>query len=454
MKIIILGAGQVGSTLAEYLTSENNDITVVDISNEKLLSLQSKLDIRVIPGFASYPNILNNAGAADADMLIAVTNDDEINMTACQVAYSLFRIPTKIARIRSLKYLAHEKLFGDQGIPVDVLISPEQLVTNYIRRLIEYPDALQVLDFADNKIQLVAVKALLDGPLVGQALENLYQHMPHINANVVAIFRGNTSIPAKSNTIIQENDEVFFLAAPECIRQVMQELRHIDAPIKKIVLAGGGNIGARLAVSLEKKYRLKIIEHNKHRIELLAEQLEDAIILEGDASDKDLLLNEEIEHTDVFCAITNSDEVNILSAMLAKRLGARKVMALINHTAYVDVIESSGIDIAISPHHATVGSLLTHVRGKDVVKVHSLRRGAAEAIEAIAHGCKKTSSVIGLKSSKIPLPDGTTIGAIIRREEIFMQTENITVEPNDHLIIFLADKRKVAEVAKLFHIKD
>ena len=383
MKIIILGAGQVGATLAEQLSNEDNDITIIDINSDSLIKLQEQLDIRTIVGNGSYPNLLLHAGAEEADMLIAVTSNDETNMIACQIAQTLFQTPNKIARVRSLQYLSQRQLFGPQGIAVDVLISPEQLVTNHIRRLIEHPDALQVLDFADKRVQLVAIKAHAKGPLIGHEIRDLKQHMPNIDTRVVAIFRDKKSIIPHGKTIFQNNDEVFFLASPQDIRTVMSTLCHLHAPNKRVVIAGGGNIGTRLALSLENNFHVKVIEHNSKKVEHLAAQLNNAIVLQGNASDKRLLINENINNTDVFCAITNNEEANIMSAILAKRLGARKVMALINKTAYVDIIEGGEIDIAISPQLATIGSLLAHIRSGDVVKVHSLRRGAAEAIEAI-----------------------------------------------------------------------
>lgn len=450
MKIIILGAGQVGTTLSENLASENNDITIVDKNSERLEPLQERLDIRTLVGQASHPNLLRRAGAEDADIIIAVTSSDESNMIACQVAHTLYQTPTKIARIRSLQYLAHEELFGSSAIPIDVLISPEQLVTNYIRRLIEYPDALQVLNFAHKKVRLVAVRAYYGGPLVGHALSSLSEHLPNANARVVAIYRGKSPILPTGSTIIEPDDEVFFLASNQDIRKVMAELRKLGQPNKRIMIAGGGNIGTRLAQALEEDFQVKIIDRNHSRVETLATLLNDTIVLHGDASDKSLLLDESIDSTDVFCSVTNSDEANIMSAILAKRLGAKKVMALINRAAYVDIVEEGDIDIAISPQQATIGSLLTHVRRADVVKVHSLRRGAAEAIEAIAHGDSETSFVVGKTIEEINLPEGATIGAIARGDEVIMAHHNITIETGDHVIIFLTDKRKVHEIEHLF----
>ncbi|EXJ10132.1 Trk system potassium uptake protein trkA [Nitrincola nitratireducens] len=389
MYIIILGAGQVGGTVAENLASEANDITIVDSDVGRLRELADRLDIRTIEGSASNPSVLESAGARDADMLIAVTNSDEVNMIACQVAHTLFNVPTKIARIREHDYLyGDHALFGSKAMPVDVLISPEELVTLHIKKLIQHPGALQVLDFADGKAQLVAVKAYYGGPLVGREIAYLRTHMPNIDTRVAAIFRQDRAILPQGDTIIEVDDEVFFIAAKPDIRSVMSELRRLDKPYKRIIIAGGGNIGSRLALSLEADFQVKLIERSLPRCHVLSRQLNRTIVLHGSASDRELLVEENIDDTDVFCALTNDDEANIMASMLAKRLGARTVITLINNPAYVDLVQGGVIDIAVSPQQSTIGALLTHIRRGDIVAVHSLRRGAAEALEAIAHGDK------------------------------------------------------------------
>ena len=311
---------------------------------------------------------------------------------------------------------------------------------------------MQVLDFADRKVQLVAVRAYYGGPLVGHELKDLSVHIPGIQARVAAIFRGGKPIIPEGDTIIEAEDEVFFIAAKDNIRAVMSELRRLDKPAKRVMLAGGGNIGIRLAKALEEHYQVKIIERNPERARMLSEELSSAIVLLGDAADEDLLFEENIENTDVFCALTNDEEANILSAMLAKRLGARKVMSIINRASYVDLVQSETIDIAISPQQATIGSLLTHIRRGDVVVVHSLRRGAAEAIEAVAHGDPRTSKVVGRSIEQLKLPAGTTIGAIVRGDEVIIAHHDTVIESDDHVILFLVDKRRISEVERLFQV--
>jgi trk system potassium uptake protein TrkA len=452
MKIIILGAGQVGSSVAQNLASEANDITVVDSRPDILRDLQDRIDIRTVAGSASHPEILTRAGAEDADMILAVTNSDETNMVACQVAYTLFHTPIKVARVRAQAYLHHPKLFTQEALPIDVLISPEQLVTDYIHRLIEKPEALQVLDFAGGRVQLVAVRAVQGGPLVNQELRELRQHMPGADARVAAIFRRGSPILPQGDTVIEANDEVFFIAARKDIRAITSELRDLDKPVKRIIIAGGGNIGLRLAESIESRYQVKLIDSNAETARRLSERLDKAIVLLGDAADEELLIEENIENTDVFCALTNDEEANILSGMLAKRLGARKVMSLINRPSYVDLVQSEAIDIAISPQQATIGSLLTHVRRGDVAAVHSLRRGAAEAIEAVAHGDNTTSKVVGQAVADIKLPPATTIGAVVRGEEVIIAHHDTVIESEDHVILFLVDKRYIPDVEKLFQV--
>lgn len=451
MKIIIVGAGQVGGTLAENLVGEKNEITVIDSDYDILRNLQDRLDLQVVSGFGSHPDVLKKAGAEDADMLIAVTNSDETNMMSCQVAHTVFKTPTKIARIRSEQYLMYQdQLFKHSDVPVNHLIAPEQLVTRSIKRLIDYPGALQVVEFAQGKVSLVAVKAYYGGLLVGHALSALKEHMPNVETRVAAIYRRGKPIRPLGTTVIEADDEVFFIAATKHIRAVMSELQKLEASYKRIMIAGGGLIGAGLARQLEEKHQVKLIEFNQDRAKYLSSNLKKTIVFCGDASDQELLLEEQVEQIDVFIAVTNDDEANIMSAMLAKRMGAQKAMVLIQRSAYVDLVQGGEIDIAISPQQATISALLTHVRRGDVVNVYSLRRGAAEAIEAIAHGDANTSKVVGKAINDIKLPPGTTIGAIVRKDEVIIAHGDTVIEADDHVVLFLVDKKFISYVEKLF----
>ncbi len=470
MKIIILGAGQVGSSVAESLCSEANDITIVDTDPERLKQLQDRLDLRTIVGNAAHPSTLTEAGARDADLIFAVTRSDETNLVACKLAATLFNTPTRIARIRAADYLSHQEIFGGNNFAVDFAICPEQIITDYIVKLIEFPEALQVLEFAGGKVSLVAVRTFHGGPMVGHKLQEIRRHMPNVDTRVAAIFRQDAPIIPEGNTVIEAGDEVFFIAATENIRGVMRELRRMDKPIRRVMIGGGGNIGQRLAKALESQYEVKLIEHNKAHAERLAGMLNRALVLAGDVTDQELLEAENVAEMDLYCAVTNDDENNIMSALLAKRMGARKVVALINRGSYVNLLQAGQIDIAISPAQATIGTLLARVRRGDCVAVHSLRRGAAEALELIAHGDYKSSQVIGRRVEEINLPKGATIGAIVRRREqptteradgltvaghdaqVIMAHHDTVIEPDDHVIVFVVNKRMVSKVEQLFQV--
>ena len=452
MKILILGAGQVGSTVAESLVSEANDITVVDSDSEKLHQLQDRLDLRTLVGNAAHPSTLEQAGIADTDMLLAVTQSDEVNLVACKLAASLYNTPTRIARIRATDYLARQEVFSADNFCVDFSICPEQILTEYIVKLIEFPEALQVLEFADGKVSLVAVRAFEGGPLVGNPLSFLRTHMPQIETRVAAIFRKDRPIIPEGSTVVEVGDEIFFIAASDNIRSVLNEMRRMDKPCKRVMIVGGGNIGCRLAHALERDYQVKLIDYNKKTCEKLAGELARTLILNGDGTDEQLMQQEHVGEVDVFCALTNDDENNIMSALLAKQGGARKVIALINRSAYVDLVQGGKIDIALSPAHVTIGSLLAYVRQGDVAAVHSLRRGAAEALELVAHGDRQSSRVVGRRIDEIDLPKGATIGAIVRGDKVIMGHRGVVIEAEDHVIVFVVNKAMIHKVEKLFQV--
>ena len=453
MKIIIVGAGQVGGTLAENLVGENNEISVVDIDAEKLRELQDKMDLQVVTGQGSNPNVLKQAGAEEADMVIAVTSDDATNMITCQICSSLFDTPKKIARIRSNQILQYsDELFHKNHIPVDHVIAPEELVTRDIARLIDYPGAIQVLEFAKGKVSLVAVKAYYGGLLVGHALSALKDHIPNVETRVAAIYRNGKPIRPLGTTVIEADDEVFFIAASIHIRAVMNELQKLESAYKRIMIVGGGNIGAGLARILEDDHQVKLIERSAKRAELLTSELNSTLVFHGDSSDQELLLEENIEQFDVFIAVTNNDEANIMSSLLAKKLGVRKTIVLIQRDAYIDLVHGSTIDIAISPQQATISALLTHVRRGTIDNVYSLRGGSAEAIEIVAKGDNKSSKVVGKTIKAIKLPPGVTIGAIVRNSNVLIAHDSTLIEEEDHIILFLVNKRYISDVEKLFQI--
>ena len=455
MNIIILGAGQVGSALAQFLAKENNNITIVDTDDTHLQKLQDHIDVRTVKGHAAYPSVLEEAGAEDADMLIAVTPNDEVNILACQIAKILFKIPEKIARIRRSEYITHPELFDSNlstdAMAINSLISPETLVMYYIEQLIRYPGSLQVLDFSDGKLRLVALKVRTQGPMIGQSIRDITAKLSqNQEIRIVAIYRNNAAIAPDGGTTFIDGDEVFFLAQTDAITSIMRKLNRLDAPYKKIFIAGGGNIGLRLAKALENDFQVKILEQNLARCREIAEELSSAIVLHGDTMDRDLLLEENIDEIDLFIGVTNYDEANILSSMFAKQLGARKVITLVNNNDYVNLIQDDKIDIAISADQITVSSLLAKVRRGSTAVVHTLRRGAAEAIEVVALGTENTSQIIGRKIEDIPWPPATIVGALVRENgELLMAHHDTVIAQGDHIVLFVSDREQVLAVEKL-----
>lgn len=472
MKVIILGAGQVGASVAEGLVSEENDITVVDSNGARLTLLQDRLDLRTVVGDAATPSILRQAGADDADMVIAVTPSDQSNLVACKLAHSVFNVPTRIARLRSRDFLEDAGLLSEANFAVDFALCPEQVITDYIRRLIEFPEALQVLNFARGRVSLVAVRAYEGGLLVGKPINQMREHLPpDMDARIAAIFRRDQALFPEGETVIEAGDEVFLLAAAEHIRPVLCQLRRMVTPVQRIMVAGGGNIGLRVAKTLEKRYEIKVIESRKERAELLANELDEALVLLGDATDEELLEQENIAEMDLFLALTNDDEDNIMSGNLAKRMGCQRVVALINRRAYAEMIEGGPIDIGISPAQVSIGTLLAHVRQGDVAEVHSLRRGAAEALEIVAHGDSVTSKVIGKRIDQIDWPHGVTVAALVRNfdkavvvgqtddwtaitrhGEVVIAHHDTVIQADDHVIVFCTRKKLVKKVEKLFQV--
>ena len=472
MKVIILGAGQVGASVAEGLVSEENDITIVDRDALRLMQLQDKLDLRTVVGNAATPSVLRDAGAEDADMIIAVTQSDQSNLVACKLAHSVFNVPTRIARLRSQDFLDDASLLSTDNFAVDFALCPEQVITDYIRRLVEFPEALQVLTFARGRVSLVAMRAYEGGLLVGKPIKQMREYLPFgMDARIVAIFRRDQPVFPEGDTTVETGDEVFLLAAAEHIRPVLRQLRRMEEPVQRIMIAGGGNIGRRVARTLEKRYEVKLIESRKEQAELIANELDSTLVLLGDATDEELLEQENIAEMDLFLAATNDDEDNIMAGSLAKRLGCKRVAALINRRAYAEMIEGGPIDIGISPAQVSIGALLAHVRQGDVAEVHSLRRGAAEALELVAHGDAKTSQIVGKRIGDIPWPHGVTVAALVRNFDtaiIVGQTDDWTaitrhgevviahhdteIQADDHVIVFCTSKKLVKKVEKLFQV--
>lgn len=461
MNIIIIGAGRVGESVAESLVSEQNDITVVDTDLARLSSLQDRLDLRGVPGNAIQPSVLKEAGAQDCDLLISCAPLDETNLVICKVAHDLFNVPTTIARMRSPEFRNGSALLHrDGGFAVDHVICPEASVTAYVRKLVEYPEALQVLEFANGLLSLVAVRAVKGGVLPQHSLAEIPKLVPGAEMRIVAIYRGTARLQCEGSTRIEPGDEVFVLAATADVRTVLGALRKMDRPVRRVMIAGGGKVGLGLAREMEQSYQIKLIEAQQVRCDYLATQLSsNTLVLHGDSTNEDLMEEENVRDMDLFIALTSDDEDNIMACLLAKRMGARRVLALINRRAYADLVQGTTIDIAISPAQTVIGELLAFVRRGDVVAVHSLRRGAAEALEMVAHGEAKSSKVVGKRLEQLSLPQGAQIGALVRglgkesvRSKVIMAHHDTVIESGDHVILFLPGKRMVREVEKLFQV--
>src|SRR5574337_203554 len=465
MKILILGAGRVGESVAESLVSEKNDITVIDTVPERLAELQDRLDLRGVVGNGVQPSVLKAAGAEDADMLIACAPLDETNLVACKIAHDLFGIQTRIARVRSPEFASGNPLLGKEGLAVDEVICPEESLTTYIRKLIEYPEALQVLEFSQRRACLIAVRADSGGPLVDHVISDLPRLVPDLPMRIVAIYRGDTAgfdrqVSCDGTTRIEAGDELFVLAASEHVQPVLDALHRRSDPVRRVIIAGGGKVGLRLAWHIADRCQVKVIEPDPRRCEYLATELPGrAMVLKGDGTDEELLEQENVRDVDLFLALTSDDEDNIMSCLLAKRMGARRVLALINRRAYADLVQGTGtrIDIAVSPAQTVIGELLAHVRRGDVAAVYSLRRGAAEALEAVARGDAKSSKVVGRRIDQLSLPEGVQIGAIVRRgaapgepPAVIIANHDTVIESDDRVIVFLPRKRLVRQVEKLF----
>lgn len=479
MKIIILGAGRVGQSVADSLVSERNDITVIDTDAERLRDLESRFDLRGVVGNGIEPAVLAEAGAQDTDLLIACAAQDETNLVCCKVAQLMFNIPKRIARVRSTGFQRDERLVGPEGFAVDRIICPEESLTRYIGKLIDYPEAMQVREFAGGRACLVSVRARAGAPMVGHTVAEMRNSTPDVAVRLVAIYRRFPEEPDRfvacaGETRIEPGDEVFVLAAREHIAHVLATLHRRDAtpvrPVRRIMIAGGGRVGLHLALELGKepgRFLVKIIEDDSARcIELASRLPSDVLVLQGDTTDENLLGDESIDDIDLFLALTDDDEDNIMSCLLAKRLGARRVLALINRRSYADLMHGTQIDIALSPAQAMLGELLAYVRQGDVQAVHSLRRGVAEALEIVVRGDRKTSRVVGRKVSDLALPRDVHIGLIVRglpdspdvsadelREpQVIIPRSGTVLESNDHVVFFLPHKRLVRDVEKLFRV--
>ena len=449
-KIIVFGGGQVGSSVAKILSDDGNDITLVDVDKSVLENLKEQIDIKTIHGLASHPSIQRLADADNSDMVIAVTGNDEVNMAACHVAKNIFNVPKRIARLRANEYLNDEDGFQKKFFSINDVISPNILVTDYVKNIIDHPGAFQAFKFASGKVHVIAATVLSNGPLARKRLSEFREHLPNVDVKVVAIFREKKYLIPDDDTFIMPDDDVLFIATEENMR-FMSELRKMTDEPHNVMIAGGGRVGSALAKKLEDTYNLKLIEKDKLIAKNISENLSSTVVLNNDIADETMLKNENINDVDYFCAVTSDDQANILSAKLAKDMGAGKTIAIVNKSSYRNLV-SKEIDVVVSPEDVTIGSLLASVRTSDIVSVNRIGDIDGEVMEIVAHGDKKTSNLVGKRISQLKLPKSIVIGAVVRDKNVVLANEDIEIQDEDHIIIFAFDKKELPTIEKLFQV--
>ena len=446
MKIIIVGAGQVGSSLSINLVKEGNDVTLIDKSADLLENIAEKVDLQTIHGNGAHPRILEAAGAHKADMIVAVSKSDETNMIACQVAYTVFGVGKKIARIRDLEYLNYENLFADESTPIDFTISPDLIASSYIKKLISFQGTHQVFNFSNEEDCFINI-VFKEKDDLENSIKYYQSACDKFNAKICAFIRKDKLFSIEDGDILENGDELLFICKDENIEDITKLFKYYKEN-KRIMIAGGGNIGKHLSENISDNYQVKVIESDEQRADYLSEVIDDVTIINADSSNEDILLEENIEHMDVFCALTNDDEANILSAMLAKKLGAKTVISIINKTSYSDLVEKQEIDITVSPEDLTMGALLTHIRKASILKAHSLMHGFLELLELEVRE-KNNSKILGKNIEQINFSENTIICCIIRNSDFIFDTSNILLEQNDRLVC-LVNKKDVRQIEDLF----
>lgn len=453
MKVIICGAGQVGANIARYLALENNDITVIDQSPELIRRLTDSLDVQGVVGHASYPDVMEKAGAANSDMVIAVTYTDEINMIACQVAHSLFNVPTKIARIRHQSYLdpIWANLFSRDNLPIDVIISPEVEVAKAVTRRLRVPGAFEMIPLVDGKVQLLGVRCDEDCPLLHTPLRQLAVLFPELNIVIIGLVRdGKPFVPRRDEQMLA-GDEAYFIVDSEHVQRALTAFGHEETEARRLIILGGGNIGFYLAERIEAEYpwvHAKIVEENNERAQEIAGRLESTVVINGNVLDPVILEEANVGGCETVVAVTNDDETNILASLLAKRHGAQRTVTLINEGKFEPLMTTLGIDVVVSPRTITVSSILQHVRRGRIHSVHSLREGFGELIEAEA---LETTSLVGIPLEDCKLPKNVLLGAIVRKGEVIMPRGTTIVQPKDRVVLFAAADA-IRKVEKMFSV--
>ncbi|WP_119307452.1 Trk system potassium transporter TrkA [Cohaesibacter haloalkalitolerans] len=449
MKVVICGAGQVGYGIAKHLSSEQNDVTVIDSSPQLVAAIRDTLDVRGYVGHGAHPDILARAGAKEADMIIAVTLYDEVNMIACQVAHSIFNVPTKVARVRAQSYLEkhYADLFSREHLPIDVIISPEVEVGEMVLSRMAMPGAEDTVRFADGEVLMIAIECEEECPVVDTPLRQLTELFPDLQAVVVGIRREGQLFVPHAEDHMQASDLAYVVVSRDHVWRTLSIFGHDEAQANRVVIAGGGNIGRYVAMAIEerrKRTRAKVIELNRDRAIKIANDFNDTIVLQGSALDQDILKEADIREADTMIALTNNDQVNILSCAMAKRLGCSRTMALLNDSHYSALVHDLGIDSSVNPRSVTISKILQHVRRGRIRGVHAVEDGAAEGIEAEA---LETSPLVGRPLRSVEFPEGVRVGAIYRGSEVLMPDGETTIQAGDRVILFaLADRVKQVEL--------
>ena len=455
MKIIICGAGQVGESIASHLSEEENDVTVIDQNQERLRKVLDHSDVSGVEGLASYPEVLKQAGIDEADMIIAVTQSDEVNMIVCQIAHSIFSTPLKIARIRSQSYLDPriEKIYNSENLPIDFKISPEQEVSKAVSKRLQIPGAFDVGDFVDGKLQLIGVICEEDCPLLGVTTRHLKDLFPELQMNIVAIIRsGEVLVPRDGSEKMEAFDRVYFVCDSSQISRCMLAFGHEEKTANSIIIAGGGEIGKNTVDILNEKMKelnISIIENKRDQANFLAEVFTNISVINGDALDQDILTEAGIKNTETFVSLTNNDEVNILSALLAKRSGAIRAVTLINKPSYIPLINTLGVNSVISPAQITVSSILSKIRSGSIKSIHSIIEERGEVFEARA---LESSNIVGKPLRTLKLPKSICIGAIYKDDEIIIPNGDTIIDINDIIIVF-AEKKSVKKLETILSIR-
>lgn len=453
MKILIVGVGRVGAGLAQILVNGKDDVTVVDTDHERLNDLQERFDLRTVHGDASSPVVLEKAGAHEVDLLVACSATDAVNLTACYLGREVFNIPRRVARIRTPYYL-NNKDFTSEKFGVDHIISPEKSLTDYIHHLVEFPQVLEIVEFANGLVAILTLKVGANSPFLKLQINETHLNLPDSNGRILEVIRKGKSLPLERTFSLEQDDEVVLAVDTDETHKAIKQLHKRMLRVRNIMIAGGGNIGERLARLLAKEeYNVRIIELKEERCHELSRILpENVIVINGNSTDEALLIEEHVMDMDAFLAVTDADEDNIMSSLLAKRLGAEKVLTIISRQSYGELVHGTAIDIAVSPIWSTISALMRDLKQGSVEHAHRLRQGQSEAVEFKVLGDDKNSKVVGRTVDEIRWPKNAVIAAIVRGKEVIIPLPNTVIQHEDHVIVYASDIRTMEQVNKLFQV--